>query len=61
MLECDAWLGRLDFQQDLMGVFFGSCTERSSASVTRGGEAGLCLAYELEWTFAGDELCVGTG
>jgi hypothetical protein len=50
----DAWPGRRDFQQELMGVFFGSWTERSSASVTQQGEAGLCL-------FVDDWLCAGAG
>ena len=49
MLDRDAWLGRRDFQQELMGVFFGSWTERSSASVTQQGEAGLCLFVDNEF------------
>lgn len=61
MLEYEAWLGRLDFQQELMGAFFGSCTKRSSASVTQWDEAGLCLARGVDRVFIGDGFRAGTG
>jgi len=61
MLECEAWLGRLDFEQELMGAFFGSSTKRSSASVTQSGEAGLCLVRRVGRPFVGGELRAGSG
>ena len=59
MLEYEAWLGRLDFQQELMGVFFGSCTKRSSASVTQQGEAGLCLGSFIDGEFRSGTVDAG--